>query len=195
MDEHDVVELTCNEDRSRVTGVSISSRQSDEKRLLTADLVVDATGRGSRMPTFSESLGYDRPVEDEVVMRLAYTSQLLRIPPGMYNELLVLTGPVPGRPSGMALFTYEGNTWLLTRIGLAGLEPPADFAGMLRFIADLTPPEVLSARQCAEPLGEWPDIGLHPVDGAATTRCGGFRPVCSFSVTRYAASIQFMAKG
>jgi 2-polyprenyl-6-methoxyphenol hydroxylase-like FAD-dependent oxidoreductase len=106
------------------------------------------------MPTFLESLGYDRPVEDEVVMRLAYTSQLLRIPPSMYKELLVLTGPVPGRPTGMALFTYEDNTWLLTTIGLAGLEPPADLAGMLRFIAHLTPPEVLSALQCAEPLGE-----------------------------------------
>jgi len=154
MDEHDVVELTCNEDMSRVTGVSISSREHDEKHALTADLVVDATGRGSRMPTFLESLGYGRPAEDEVVMRLAYTSQLLRIPPGMYNELLVLTGPVPGRPTAMALFTYEDNTWLLTAVGLAGLEPPADWAGMLRFIADLTPPEVLSALQSAEPLGE-----------------------------------------
>ena len=154
MDEHDVVELTCNEDLSRVTGVSVSPRQSDEKHLLTADLVVDATGRGSRMPTFLESLGYDRPVEDEVVMRLAYTSQLLRIPPGMYNELLVLTGPVPGRPTGMGLFTYENNTWLLTAIGLAGLEPPADLAGMLCFIEGFTPPEVLSALKSAEPLGE-----------------------------------------
>ncbi len=154
MDEHDVVELTCNEDLSRVTGVSVSPRQSDEKHLLTADLVVDATGRGSRMPTFLESLGYDRPVEDEVVMRLAYTSQLLRIPPGMYNELLVLAGPVPGRPTGMGLFTYENNTWLLTAIGLAGHEPPADLAGMLCFIEGFTPPEVLSALKCAEPLGE-----------------------------------------
>jgi 2-polyprenyl-6-methoxyphenol hydroxylase-like FAD-dependent oxidoreductase len=154
MDEHDVVELTCKEDRSRVTGVSISSRQSDEKHLLTADLVVDATGRGSRMPAFLESLGYDRPGEDEVVVRLVYTSQLLRIPPGMYNELLVLTGPVPGRPTAMALFSYEDNTWLLTTVGLAGHEPPADLAGMLRFIEDFTPPAVLSALQCAEPLGE-----------------------------------------
>ncbi len=154
MDEHDVVELTCKEDLSRVTGVSISSRQSDEKHLVTADLVVDATGRGSRMPTFLESLGCDRPVEDEVVMRLAYTSQLLRIPPGMHNELAVLTGPVPGRPTGMALFTYENNTWLLTTIGLAGHQPPADLPGMLRFIEDFTPTEVLSALQCAEPLGE-----------------------------------------
>jgi 2-polyprenyl-6-methoxyphenol hydroxylase-like FAD-dependent oxidoreductase len=154
MDGQDVVELTCNNDRSRVTGVRITSRQSNENQSMSADLVVDATGRGSRMPTFLESLGYDRPVEDEVVMRLAYTSQLLRIPPGMHNELVVLTGPVPGRPTGMALFSYEDNTWLLTAIGMAGQEPPADLAGMLRFIEDFTPPEVLSALQRAEPLGE-----------------------------------------
>jgi len=154
MDGHDVVELNCKGTPSRVTGVSISFGQSDEKYLLSADLVVDATGRGSRMPTFLESLGYDRPVEDEVVMRLAYTSQLLRIPPGMFNELAVLTGPVPGRPTGMGLFSHEGNTWLLTAIGLAGHQPPADLAGMLSFVEDFTPPEVLSALRRAEPLGE-----------------------------------------
>jgi hypothetical protein len=117
-------------------------------------LVVDAMGRGSRTPTFLKSLGYGRPIEDEVVMRLAYSSQLLRIPPGMHKELLVLVGPVPGRLTGMALFTYENNTWMLTVIGLMGHEPPADTAGMLSFIEDFTPPEVLSALQCAEPLGE-----------------------------------------
>ncbi len=154
MDGHDVVALTCNEDLSRVTGVSVSPRQHDEKRLVTADLVVDATGRGSRMPAFLESLGYGRPAEDEVVMHLAYSSQLLRIPPGMHHELAVLIGPVPGRPTGMGLFSYEDNTWLLTAIGLAGCEPPADWAGMLRFIEGFTLPEVLAALRCAEPLGE-----------------------------------------
>src|SRR5262249_42109210 len=88
MDGHDLVELTCNTERSRVAGVIVTSRQSDEKHTLSADLVVDVTGRGSRTPAFLESFGYDRPVEDEVVVRLAYASQMLRIPPGMYNELL-----------------------------------------------------------------------------------------------------------
>lgn len=154
MDGHDVVELICDGDRTRVTGVNVCSRQYDEKHSVSADLVVDATGRGSRMPAFLESLGYERPVEDEVVMRLTYTSQLLRIPPGMRDENIVLVGPIPGRPTAMALFAYEDNTWLLTAIGLAGCEPPADFAGMLRFIEGFTPPEVLAALQCAEPLGE-----------------------------------------
>jgi 2-polyprenyl-6-methoxyphenol hydroxylase-like FAD-dependent oxidoreductase len=154
MDGYDLVELMSNADRSRVTGALITSRNGDGQRTLTADLVVDAMGRGSRTPTFLESLGYGRPIEDEVVMRLAYSSQLLRIPPDMHKELLVIVGPVPGRLTGMALFTYENNTWMLTVVGLMGHEPPADTVGMLSFIEDFTPPEVLSALQCAEPVGE-----------------------------------------
>jgi 2-polyprenyl-6-methoxyphenol hydroxylase-like FAD-dependent oxidoreductase len=154
MDGYDVVGLTSNADRSRVTGVTITSHEGDDKRALTADLVVDATGRGSRTPAFLECLGYDRPVEDEVVMRLAYASQLLRIPAGMHNEIMVIVGPIPGRPTGMGLFTYENNTWLLTVFGMVGREPPADRAGMLQFIEDCAPPHVLSALRCAEPLGD-----------------------------------------
>jgi 2-polyprenyl-6-methoxyphenol hydroxylase-like FAD-dependent oxidoreductase len=154
MEGHDVVELTSNADRTRVTGALVTSRDSGEERTVTADLVVDATGRGSRTPAFLDHLGYDRPAEQEVVMRLAYASQLLRIPPGMLSELLVLVGPVPGRPTGMGLFAYENSTWLLTAIGLAGRAPPADREGMLKFIEDCTPPQVFSALQQAEPLGE-----------------------------------------
>ncbi len=154
MEGHDVVELTSNADRTRVTGALVSSHDGGEERSLSADLVVDATGRGSRTPAFLEHLGYDRPSEQEVVMRLAYASQLLRIPPGMHDQLLVLVGPVPGRPTGMGLFTYENSTWLLTVIGLAGVEPPVDREGMLKFIEDCTPPRVLSALRHAEPLGE-----------------------------------------
>jgi 2-polyprenyl-6-methoxyphenol hydroxylase-like FAD-dependent oxidoreductase len=154
MEGHDFVELTSTVDRTRVTGVLVSAHNGGEKHALTADLVVDATGRGSRTPAFLERLGYGRPAEQEVVVRLIYASQLLRIPPGMYNELITLVGPVAGRLTGMGLFTYENNTWLLTVIGLMGREPPAELAGMLTFIEDCTPAAVISALRDAEPLGE-----------------------------------------
>lgn len=154
LDGHDIVDLTATADRTRVTGVTIVSREGDEKRTLTADLVVDCTGRGSRTPAFLEHLGFDRPTEDEVVVRLVYASQLLRIPPGMVNEQLVLVGPVPGRTTAMALFSYEDDTRMLTAVGMAGREPPSDPSGILDFIEDFTPPHVVSALRCAEPLGE-----------------------------------------
>jgi 2-polyprenyl-6-methoxyphenol hydroxylase-like FAD-dependent oxidoreductase len=154
MDGYDVVDLMSSDDRSRITGVTVTSRQDDEKRSVTADLVIDATGRGSRTPAFLEHLGYDRPVEDEVVVHIAYASQMLRIPAGMHNEILVLVGHVPGRPTAMALVAYEHDTWMFTAAGMVGHEPPADREGMLSFIEDFTPPAIVSALRCAEPLGD-----------------------------------------
>jgi 2-polyprenyl-6-methoxyphenol hydroxylase-like FAD-dependent oxidoreductase len=154
MDGHDVDGLTSDADGSHITGISVTSRSGGEKRSLTADLVVDATGRGSRTPAFLEHLGFERPIEDEVVMRLTYASQLLQIPAGMHKEVLVLVGQIPQRPTGMALVASENNTWMLTVFGMVGREPPADHVGMLRFIENFTPAHVMSALRCAEPLGD-----------------------------------------
>ncbi len=154
LDGHDVVELTSTPPRDRVTGALVRARPDGSERVLGADLVVDAMGRGARTPAFLEGLGYGRPVEDHLGMRLAYSSQLLRIPPGMLNELMVIIGPVPGRPTGMALFGNENNTWIFSVIGMVGREPPDELAEMLAFVEDFAPAHVLAAIRAGEPLAE-----------------------------------------
>ena len=47
----DVIGPICDLDRNRVTGVQVASRNSDEVETINADLVVDASGRGSRSPS------------------------------------------------------------------------------------------------------------------------------------------------
>ena len=154
LDGHDVVELTSTPPRDRVTGALVRARPDGSERVLRADLVVDAMGRGARTPAFLEGLGYGRPAEDQLGMRLAYSSQLLRIPPGMLNELMVIIGPVPGRPTGMALFGNENNTWMFSVIGMVGREPPDELAEMLAFVEDFAPAHVLAAIRAGEPLAE-----------------------------------------
>jgi len=154
LDGHDVVELTSTPPRDRVTGALVRARPDGSERVLGADLVVDAMGRGARTPAFLEGLGYGRPAEDQLGMRLAYSSQLLRIPPGMLNELMVIIGPVPGRPTGMALFGNENNTWMFSVIGMVGREPPDELAEMLAFVEDFAPAHVLAAIRAGEPLAE-----------------------------------------
>ncbi len=152
LEGYDFVDLTSNPARDRVTGARIRSRDGDSERVLTADLVVDATGRGARTPAFLETLGYGRPTEDQVGVRLVYSSQLLRIPPDTLKELVVLVGAVPGRPTGMALFGYENNTWMFTVFGMVGCEPPSEPAEMIGFVEGLVPAHVLAAIDAAEPL-------------------------------------------
>jgi 2-polyprenyl-6-methoxyphenol hydroxylase-like FAD-dependent oxidoreductase len=155
LEGYDVVDLTSTTGRDRVTGARIRSRDgAGEERVLTSDLVADATGRGARTPAVLESLGYGRPTENEIGVRVVYSSQLLRIPPDAMKELIVLVGPVPGRPTGMALFRYENDGWMFTVFGMAGHEPPTEPTEMLSFAEDFAPGHVLKALSAAEPLTE-----------------------------------------
>ncbi len=154
LDEHDIVELTATLDHHRVTGARLVNRRTREEATLSADLVVDATGRAARTPAWLDSLGYDRPPEDHVVVHLTYVSQLLRMAADALHELGFLIGIVPGRPNGMGLVHCENDTWLFTVMGIAGREPACDLAAMCEFVEDYAPTHLLDAVRAAERIGE-----------------------------------------
>lgn len=151
---HDVVGLAATPDRSRVTGVRVIDRTKQNETQLDADLVIDATGRGSRTPVFLEQLGYERPAEDEVTVQLAYGCQLLRIAPGAVKEHFIARFPEPGRPRMFALIEYENDTWMVGAGTMAGAEPPHTHADLLRFAEELAPPHVADALRTSQPIGE-----------------------------------------
>ncbi|MDT5234894.1 MAG: hypothetical protein QOF47_881, partial [Mycobacterium sp.] len=147
-----MAELTSTADRNRVTGVRVIDRDRGTEQELTADLVIDTMGRAAHTPAFLESLGYGRPVENDIVMHTAYVSQLLRIPPGTLKEMLALVSPAPCRPTGMFLTGYENDSWIFTVFGMVGHEPPRDLAGMLSFAEEYTPAHLLAAVRAGEPI-------------------------------------------
>ncbi len=154
LEGHDVLGLTATPERDRVTGARVVDRPAESETTLAADLVVDATGRGSRTPVFLEELGYGRPPEDELTVQLAYACQLLRITPGAVKEHMIALFPEPGRPKMFGLVGNENDTWMFGVGTLAGVEPPSRPADMLEFAADFAPAHVLEAIRTAEPLGE-----------------------------------------
>ena len=154
LDNHDVVDVTSNTSRDRITGARIVSRHSHAESELSADLVVDATGRGARTPAMLERLGYARPAEDDVVIHLMYASQLLRMPPESLHELGGIVAPVPGRPTGMAILRYEHDTVMFAVFGMAGNDPPVGCSAMCAFAEQFAPAHLLAAIRAAEPLGE-----------------------------------------
>ena len=99
---HDVVELTASPGGERITGARIVDRESREQSDVSAALVVDAMGRGSRTPVMLERLGYPHPTEECVTVDLVYRTQRLRMPPESLNERGVIVSPVPGRPTAPA---------------------------------------------------------------------------------------------
>ena len=147
---HDFVDLCVT--GARVTGARVVDRSSNATSELRADLVVDATGRGSRTPAQLERAGYARPVEDEVAVDLMYASQLLRLPGNVMREQGLIVSPVPGRPTGIAISKCENDTAFVTVFGMAGNDPPADLPGMCAFAAGLAPAHMLAAVRAAEPV-------------------------------------------
>ncbi|MFA5711357.1 MAG: 2-polyprenyl-6-methoxyphenol hydroxylase-like oxidoreductase, partial [Mycolicibacterium sp.] len=121
-------------------------------RVLPANLVIDAMGRAAHTPAFLESLGYERPPEDHVVVRTTYVSQTLRLPPEALPEQAVLISPAPGRPTGMFLGHNENDSWIFTVFGMAGRQPPRGTDGMLAFAEEFAPEHVLAALRAGEPL-------------------------------------------
>jgi 2-polyprenyl-6-methoxyphenol hydroxylase-like FAD-dependent oxidoreductase len=151
---YDAVRLTSTPRQDRVTGIVMAQRESGAQTIVAADLVVDATGRGSRTPVFLDQLGYGRPREDELKVHVTYAGLPVRMPAGTVHEVVTLVGPTPTRPRAFAMFAGEDDTYMVAMQTLAGHKVPTDHAALLDCIADMAPPHVLAALRRAEPLAD-----------------------------------------
>jgi len=137
-----------------VLGVRVAPATAESKDgALAADLVVDSSGRAGRTSSWLPQLGYQRPVEERVTVRVRYASQTLRLPPGEYPRDMVIEGRSARRPIGMALFACERDQWTFTVMGTDSTPPPDTREGMLDTITGLAPTWVSDAVAAAEALG------------------------------------------
>lgn len=155
VDRCEIVGLDTDAARDRVTGVRAVRTAGGAEETVDADLVVDATGRGSRAPAWLAAIGYDRPPEEQLTIQLKYATRHLRRRPGALGGVKVIgIGPEPGRPTGLVMFAQEDERWILTVIGYDGHHPPTDPAGFLAFVEAVAPPDVFAAIRDAAPLDD-----------------------------------------
>lgn len=103
--------------------------------ILSADLVVDATGRNSRAAYWLELLGYQKPEETEVTVNVGYTSQIYERNPKDFDKhqgLMISANPPEGTRGGVVA-PIEGDRWLVTLVGYLGDYPPITDQGFLEF--------------------------------------------------------------
>jgi 2-polyprenyl-6-methoxyphenol hydroxylase-like FAD-dependent oxidoreductase len=156
VDRCDAVGLTTTPDGRRVTGARVLRRgDGSAEELLGADLVVDATGRGSRTPAWLEALAYPRPPKEQVRIGLGYATRVYRQRRGaLGGDLAVVQAATPQHPRTGALQVLEGGRWLLTLGGILGDHPPTDPDGFLDFARSLRFPDLYEAVRHAEPLDD-----------------------------------------
>ncbi|MET9410603.1 FAD-dependent monooxygenase [Streptomyces sp. NPDC002935] len=139
----------------RVTGVRALSDGAEED--LRADLVVDASGRGSRVEHWLETLGVPGIPTDEVDSGLVYASRVFSVPKGAehFPVTQVEADPAdsgPGRSGN--LVPIEDGRWLVSLAGTRGGEPTADPEEFTDFALGLRHPLIGQLISDAEPLGD-----------------------------------------
>ncbi|CAN5848924.1 FAD-binding monooxygenase [soil metagenome] len=150
-----VTALTTTAEQQRVTGVMLQDRQTGQDETVTADLVVDATGRGSQIPKWLAQLGYATPAESTVNVGVSYATRLYRRTVNDDQAKALLSVPVvPLEKRGGGVFPIENSGWLVTLSGYQGDEAPTDAQGFLDYAHSLPAQEIYELLKNAEPLSE-----------------------------------------
>jgi 2-polyprenyl-6-methoxyphenol hydroxylase-like FAD-dependent oxidoreductase len=150
-----VTELIASQDGSPITGVRWESSDG-QMHTLHADIIVDASGRGTLTIELLNAQGLPRPDETEIGIDQAYSTAIFERPataPTNWKSMIVLPS-APTSSRGGFLFPIEDNKWIVSAGGNHGDAPPGDLAGFLEFLKSLRTPTIYNAVKDAQPVGE-----------------------------------------
>jgi 2-polyprenyl-6-methoxyphenol hydroxylase-like FAD-dependent oxidoreductase len=153
---HSVAGLIADRRGERVIGARLQVRRDAVGgRALEGDLVVDATGRGSKTPTWLEELGYPRPEQDSVRVGITYVTRKFRRQPGDYaGDLGVIVSAVPPNRRAAAALAQEADYWSVTLIGYLGSDVPSEHGPFVDYARGLPTLDVHELLEHAEPIGD-----------------------------------------
>ncbi|SAL38004.1 Putative epoxidase LasC [Caballeronia arvi] len=141
--------------RKSVTGVRACVDGRSEETIV-ADLVIDATGRGSSGAAWLQALGYAPPADEKVEIGICYMTRTYRRRPtdldGQHG--IVVAGSAPNWRNGVML-AQENDTWIVSTGGYLGDDAPDDDQGFLAYLATLPTMEIHDVVARAEPLTDY----------------------------------------
>jgi 2-polyprenyl-6-methoxyphenol hydroxylase-like FAD-dependent oxidoreductase len=149
--------LTKGVSNPQVTGVLVKYRDDGKTtKSLTANLVVDCTGRGSRTPLWLRQMGYDAPPESEVKVDVGYATRVYRRNPAdsRGKNWILITPEAPKESRFGGLFPIEGDRWICSMGGWLGDHAPLDEASFLEYARSLPAPDIYNVISQAEPISE-----------------------------------------
>jgi 2-polyprenyl-6-methoxyphenol hydroxylase-like FAD-dependent oxidoreductase len=151
-----VREIIASADRGGVSAVRIEKHGATTETL-TADLVVDATGRAALTLDFLQREGYGLPQESSIAVDIRYTCGVFTLPVDSTRDWKVLmTRPDPKVSGRRAImFPIEGSQrWILGLGGVNGDSAPTDLEGFLDYASTLRTSTAFNAIRNAELKGE-----------------------------------------
>lgn len=156
-----VTALRTDTAQQRITGVAVQMADgSTTTQALTADMVVDAAGRGSRVDQWLMQLGYPTVPESVVKIRFGDATRIYQLPDGYdpaWKALLISAKPGLSEKLGL-IYRMPNNQIKVLLAGWFGDHPPADDEGFLAFARSLPQPDLYEQLRQATPVSP---IHLH----------------------------------
>ncbi|MFG1886069.1 squalene monooxygenase [Micromonospora sp. NPDC049102] len=150
---HAVDDLLYTAEHDRITGVT-ATVGGERVVFDDVDLVVDASGRGSRSRHLLTALGYPQVEEERIEVPTVYvTRRYRRDPRQLDGRAGASVNAYPGNLHGGFVLAQENDTWIVSISDRFGEAPPTDDEGMLAFAETLDSPDVATVMRSAEPLG------------------------------------------
>jgi flavin-dependent dehydrogenase len=160
----------------RVTELQRGARRwqvvCEDATSVEADLVIDASGRGSRLPHWLDQLWV--PVSEPLIVdaHLGYACRTYRAvgEPPIESAVVIAATPQTGR--GALAIPVEDDQWLIVAAGYGDRRPSRDVAEFHEFLATLPDPAIFDLAQQLEPVS---DIAIHRQTGNQRNRYGRSR--------------------
>ncbi len=130
--------------------------------VLNADLVVDASGRNSRLMHWLGGSWPERVRVTEVDARIGYASRLYRGSPDLGSNTGIVILATPAEPVGALALPVEDGQWIVLALGLGERRPTRDPEEFHALLAGLRDPAVAELVQRLEPVG---DVVVHRQTG------------------------------
>lgn len=131
--------------RATIAGVAWpenAPRLSVGEERIDVDFLVDASGRGSKLPAWLEAAGFPRPRDEEVAVDVTYTSARYRFS-GQRDWLGVLVYPEPPHEKrAAAVLPTETGEVIVSLFGWCGERAESSDREFLAFAESLPQPEV-----------------------------------------------------
>ncbi|MGE0287129.1 MAG: NAD(P)/FAD-dependent oxidoreductase [Bradyrhizobium sp.] len=146
--------LVASADNKVIKGVR--AKIGSIEQIIDADLVVDASGRGSSSPAWLEGLGYARPEEERIEIGIGYTTRVYRRRPGDLDGKLgvVIAGSGPNWRNGAMAYQAE-DRWIVSIGGFFGDHASDEELLFAAFAGSLPTSEIYDIVAHAEPLTDF----------------------------------------
>ncbi|GGP16145.1 FAD-dependent oxidoreductase [Oceanobacillus neutriphilus] len=153
--KQNVIGLQTSQDQKMVTGIRVRERgQSNLQKVITADMVIDASGRQSKLVNWLQDLAYDIPKADVLKVSLGYSTRHYKIAADSEEKwALIHVEGQPVRKQNTGIFAMiENNIVEVLLWNIGGNFPTTNAEKYEQEVAHLADPIMANIWKKLEPI-------------------------------------------